>query len=190
MLKRFLRLMAIIIGSLAVITGVPFNVGMWVQTKLYKGDGEIRNDAIVGIPGYTIDFPPFDPSVPYEASYHLYHVPQRILDNSPYLFLRFHSTLPFLETLAIEKRVSATFHFQLLVTQMVVSYSARSYLSLHRLGRRKATFMECMNCTRASSNSNGIKVTSFMSHISPAISPHPQKPFTFPLKMVVENDEP
>ena len=59
---------------------------MWMQVKRYSGDGVIRTCSTVLVPGYLIEFPKFDSTRPYEASYRLSHVPQKIVSGREYLY--------------------------------------------------------------------------------------------------------
>src|SRR5713101_5335897 len=70
--------------------GIPADLEMWLQTKRYSGDGVIRTCSNLFAAGYCIDFPKFDASQPYSASYRLSHVPRvHARGREPIIYLRF-----------------------------------------------------------------------------------------------------
>ena len=68
--------------------GIPTGWSIWLRTKRYSGDGVITTCSNLLGPGYRIDFPKFDASLPYSASYRLDGLP-RICDRKPVVYLRF-----------------------------------------------------------------------------------------------------
>jgi hypothetical protein len=68
--------------------GIPASSEMWAQTKRYSGDGIINNcSSLIGA-GYRIDFPEFDASRPFNASYQMAHVP-KVFGRDPVMYLKF-----------------------------------------------------------------------------------------------------
>ncbi|MGI8435415.1 MAG: hypothetical protein ACR2NX_00695 [Chthoniobacterales bacterium] len=106
------RLLLAIFFVLCVPLGIWIvaNASMWIQVLLYSGDGIIRPAPLV--PGYQIEFPKFDASQPYSASYRLVRVPKR-LEGGPTLYLRFKSNKKNADSDAIKKAVTAQFSFAL-----------------------------------------------------------------------------
>jgi hypothetical protein len=70
--------------------GVPAGFEMWLQIKRYSGDGVIHACSNLLAAGYRIDFPKFDASQPYSASYRLSRVPRvHARGREPIIYLRF-----------------------------------------------------------------------------------------------------
>src|SRR5262249_10869851 len=91
--------------------GIPASAEMWLQTKRYSGDGHIYNCSNLIGAGYCIDFPEFDATRPFTASYRLTHIP-RVFDRDPLIYLKFRCD--FGSSDEIKKSVTASFR----VTQL------------------------------------------------------------------------
>src|SRR5438477_5628876 len=70
--------------------GIPAGAGMWAQAKEYAGDGVIHTCSNLFAGGYEIDFPRFDASRPFAASYRLSRVPPTGR-NPAIIYLRFNA---------------------------------------------------------------------------------------------------
>jgi hypothetical protein len=104
-------LVALIIGSALAGCGIPASAEMWLQTKRYSGDGVIHNCSNLIGAGYRIDFPEFDASRPFSASYRMAHVP-KVFGRDPLIYLKFRCE--FGSSDEIKKRVTASFRITLL----------------------------------------------------------------------------
>jgi hypothetical protein len=112
--------------------GIPGGAVMWVQTKRYSGDGVIRNCSNLLGSGYAIQFPTFDASRPFAASYRVSHVPQlHRIDgrNDPTVYLRFYSNIGYTKSLQIQKGVTARFQVILMNSRGQVMHSVEVPLS-------------------------------------------------------------
>ena len=85
---------------------------MLVETKQYSGDGVIHTCSNLFGGGYGIDFPKFDASRPYAASYRLSNVPQTVRERTG-ISLRFHQA-NYLMAQHKKNSVTATFRFTLI----------------------------------------------------------------------------
>ena len=106
--------------------GIPGGAVMWAQTKGYSGDGVMRNCSNMLGSGYAIEFPKFDASRSYAASYRVSHVPQlHRIDgrNDPILYLRFYSSVGYTKTKQIKKGVTARFRVILVNSHGQVMHS-------------------------------------------------------------------
>jgi hypothetical protein len=109
--------------------GIPGSIVMWAETKQYSGDGVIQTCSNLLAGGYKIDFPRFDASLPYAASYHLAHVPPTGREPAV-IYLRFDA--PDLSYLGAEKKkksVTATFRFTLYDAKGKILHSAEFLVS-------------------------------------------------------------
>ena len=93
------------------------NLDMKRQVRRYSGDGTIENCATFSWPGFQIQFPSFDASKAFDASYRLSRVPQlhkfgRTTD--AYLFLRFRWHEDSENVDELKKHVTAAYRFVLL----------------------------------------------------------------------------
>lgn len=98
------------LACLALIScGIPGSTVMWAETKQYSGDGVIHSCSNLFGGGFAIDFPTFDSSRPYAASYRLSHVPQT--GRGSVIYLRFERS-GLLPSAAQRKTKSATSTFR------------------------------------------------------------------------------
>lgn len=101
---------------------------MWLQAKRYSGDGIIQTcSSLVGA-GYRIDFPEFDASRPYSASYRLSKLPQ-VFRRDPVIYLKFHLNPDFGIPEETKKRITASFRITLFDSQSHVIRSAELTLA-------------------------------------------------------------
>jgi hypothetical protein len=107
--------------------GIPASVWMWAQAKQYSGDGVIYTCSNIFMRGYGIDFPRFDASQPYTASYRLSKVPQTSRKQTG-VCLRFKQP-DLAMALAKQKSVTATFRLVLYDTDDNILHSADVVLS-------------------------------------------------------------
>lgn len=106
------RICTILVALALSGCGIPTGVEMWLQTKRYFGNGTIRTCNNLLAPGYAIEFPTFDASKDYAASYRLSHVPQvyGILESrNPYIYLCFYWKRGSADTDQIKSTVTASF---------------------------------------------------------------------------------
>jgi hypothetical protein len=107
-----MRPLVVLILSLALAgCGIPATAEMWLQTKRYSGDGIIHDCSNLFGAGYVIDFPEFDASRPFNASYRMAHVP-KVFGRDPLIYLKFRCD--FGSSDEIKKRVTASFRVTLL----------------------------------------------------------------------------
>src|ERR1700686_5092061 len=104
-------LVALIIALASAGCGIPASGEMWLQTKRYAGDGVIHNCSNLIGAGYRIDFPEFDASRPFSASYRMAHVP-KVFGRDPLIYLKFRCE--FGSSDEIKKRITALFRITLL----------------------------------------------------------------------------
>jgi hypothetical protein len=110
--------------------GIFADPTMWVETKGYSGDGVIHTCSTLFGGGYGIDFPKFDASRPYTASYRISNVPQTARERSGF-------SLRFLQpdyrmAKSREGSVTATFSFTLCDQRNTTLHSAQ--VSVSRAG--------------------------------------------------------
>jgi hypothetical protein len=106
---------------------VVADVAMETQVMQYSGDGVIHNASLTFWPGYRIEFPAFDATRAFEASYRLSHVPQ--LDSrDPLIYLRFYQR-DFITARKKKNSVTASFHVALSDAQGHILHSAEISLS-------------------------------------------------------------
>src|ERR1700741_3316289 len=89
--------------------GVPGSLETWTGTKQYSGDGAIHTCSNLFAGGYEINFPAFDASRPYSASYQLSHLPTGARERTGITLCFYQRDL----ALAREKQKSATAIFHL-----------------------------------------------------------------------------
>jgi hypothetical protein len=143
---RIFDMVRFFVTALAALTlngcGIPAGMHMWLQTKWYSGDGIIYACSNLLAAGYGIDFPKFDSSRYYSASYSLSRVPQvyRIDGRSdPLILLRFYQR----DFVAVRERknsVTATFHVTLSDMKGHIQHSADIPLSTSRWEESQALF--------------------------------------------------
>jgi hypothetical protein len=104
-------LVALIIALALAGCGIPASGVMWLQTKRYSGDGVIHNCSNLIGAGYRIDFPEFDASRSFSASYRMAHVP-KVFGRDPLIYLKFRCESGSSDE--IKKRVTASFRITLL----------------------------------------------------------------------------
>jgi len=104
-------LVALIIALALDGCGIPASGEMWLQTKRYSGDGVIHNCSNLIGAGYRIDFPEFDASRPFSASYRMMHVP-KVFARDPLIYLKFRCESGGSDE--IKERITASFRITLL----------------------------------------------------------------------------
>ena len=104
-------LLALIIALALAGCGIPAGVAMWFQTRRYSGDGIIRSCSNLASAGYSIDFPAFDASRPFNASYRMADVP-KVAGRDPQIYLKFRCEFGSSEE--IIKHTTASFHLAVL----------------------------------------------------------------------------
>jgi hypothetical protein len=100
---------------------------MWAETKQYSGDGVIHTCSNLFGSGYEIDFPKFDASRPFVASYRLSHVPQTARERAG-ISLRFYQP-DYLMAETKKGSITATFRFTLSDAHNRTLHSAEVKLS-------------------------------------------------------------
>jgi len=113
------------------------NLAMETQVTQYSGDGFLRNCSLMVSPGYRIEFPSFSAARPFEASYHLSHLPQ--LQRDPLLLLRFYQQ-DFAAARKKKSSVTASFHVTLSDAQGNIQHSADIALSRAWWGESQRLF--------------------------------------------------
>lgn len=103
---RYALVIAFLLGATGC--GVPMGIEMKLQIRRYSGDGSIRTCGNLLAPGYAIDFPKFDTSRPYSASYRLTRLP-RVYDpltpRKAHIYLRSWQNVNFEQSLGGSVRV-------------------------------------------------------------------------------------
>jgi hypothetical protein len=103
------------------------------QIQQYSGDGVIHSRSTLLMAGYIIEFPKFEASRPYAASYRLSHVPQlqRVDGRSnPGIYLRFKSNLGFAATRELKKKSGAVLRLTIVDSHGEVVRSMKSAVSV------------------------------------------------------------
>jgi hypothetical protein len=121
--------------------GIPAGMHMGLQIKQYSGDGVIYACSNLLAAGYGIDFPKFDASRYYSASYKLSHVPHVFrIDGrgDPLIFLSFYQRG--FTALHEKKSVTAKFQITLSDSEGHIRHSAEIPLSTSTWGESQALF--------------------------------------------------
>jgi len=106
-----MRCPALLLAAFALSgCGLPLGAGAWIESKLYSGDGHISTCSTLFAAGYSIDFPPFDPTKAHTARYRISRLPH--VGGAPYVCLRFHADMS-PSTDELKKHVSAALRFRL-----------------------------------------------------------------------------
>jgi hypothetical protein len=128
---------------------VASNLAMEAQVQRYSGDGVIHSCSTALMAGYRIQFPKFDASRAYAASYRLSHVPQmHRIDgrDNPSVYLRFRSSLGFAATQEFRKTSTAIFRLTLVDSRGKVIYSTKSTVSDSRWGQQARNLYDSFGC--------------------------------------------
>jgi len=138
-----------LVVSITLSSCVVGTLGMEAQVQRYSGDGVIHSCSTALMAGYRIQFPKFDASRAYAASYRLSHVPQlHRIDgrDDPSVYLRFRSSLGFAATQEFRKSSTAIFRLTLVDSRGRAIYSTKSAMSDSRWGQQMGNLYDSFGC--------------------------------------------